>query len=71
MQPGIYRVRSEWSPRSIGDRVLAGAVIEVEDGGTVFVHLNGEPMFAFAHPEAFFGAHSVSLHDLESCAAAG
>lgn len=64
MEVGRYTVRSTWSPVSLGDRVLVDAVIEFEEGGTVFVHVGGEPLFAFPHREAFFGAHSLGPGDL-------
>jgi hypothetical protein len=66
MQVGRYTVRSSWRASSAGDRFLASAVIEVEETGTIFVHVDGEPLFAFPHCEAFFGAHSITREDLES-----
>lgn len=66
MEAGRYTVRSSWKAAFTGDRFLATAVIEVEETGTIFVHVDGEPLFAFPHCEAFFGAHGLTPEDLES-----
>jgi hypothetical protein len=65
MEAGTYKLRPTWSSPSPGDRYLSSAVIELEESGTVFVHIDGEPLFAFPHLEAFLGAHTLSLDDLE------
>jgi hypothetical protein len=65
MNCGFYRVRSNWCSRTVADAHLTSAIIEVEPNGTIFVHVGGEPLFAFPDSAAFFGAHSVSADDLE------
>jgi len=65
MRIGRYFVRASWTPVGTGDRFLAKALIDFEEDGIVFVYVNGEPLFAFPHAEAFFAAHTISPQDLE------
>ena len=62
MQAGLYTVRSQGKPGTVP--LLERAVIEVEDEGTVFVLVHGEPREAFPHADAFLGAHALASGDL-------
>jgi hypothetical protein len=66
MEAGRYTMRTNWKSVAIGDGYLAAAVIEFEEDGTVFVHLDGEPLLAFPDHASFFAAHSVAPSDLEA-----
>jgi hypothetical protein len=66
MEPGTYRLLSLGQSVCGRERGEASALIELEDGGTVFVEIDGETVFAFPHLEGFLAAQSLTLTELRA-----